>query len=87
MRFLFLQTPQPPTVSTVQLQYNEKETGGKPDRKPYPLTYGLRTLKIMPRNLNEIVVHESASGVSSLNTVQENWRLLNEQNRESAELG
>ncbi len=43
-----------------------KEKGGKPDRKPYPLSYGLRNLikttsslrllKIIPRNLNEIVL-------------------------------
>jgi hypothetical protein len=38
-------------VSTV------KEKGGKPDRKPYPLSYGLRNPyrnKSMPRNLKEI---------------------------------
>jgi hypothetical protein len=44
--------------------YTVKEKGGTPDRKPYPLTpmvkeirtdtSCLRTLKIMPRNLNEI---------------------------------
>jgi hypothetical protein len=47
--------------------YTVKEKGGKPDRKPYPLPYGLRihaetsslrTLKIMPKNLTEIVFHE-----------------------------
>jgi hypothetical protein len=41
-----------------------KEKGGKPGRKPYPLPYSLkintetsnlRTHKVMPRNLNEIV--------------------------------
>jgi hypothetical protein len=44
-----------------------KEKGGKPDRKPYPLPYGLRNpyrnlrsdnsrdYEIMPKNLNEIV--------------------------------
>jgi hypothetical protein len=42
-----------------------KEKGRKPDRKPYPLFYGLRNpykktsslrlLKIIPRNLNEIL--------------------------------
>ena len=38
-----------------------KEKEGKPDRKPYPLLYGLRNPyknlepEIMPRNLNEIV--------------------------------
>jgi hypothetical protein len=45
------------------LQYTVKEKGGKPDRKPHPLLYGignpyrnlsLRTLKVMPRNLKEI---------------------------------
>jgi hypothetical protein len=40
--------------------YIVKEKGGKPDRKPYPLLYGLRNpyrkLKSeMSRNLNEIV--------------------------------
>jgi hypothetical protein len=33
---------QPLIVSTVQLTYTIKEKGGKPDRKPYPLPYGLR---------------------------------------------
>jgi hypothetical protein len=33
---------QPLIVSTVQLLYAVKEKGGKPDRKPYPLPYGLR---------------------------------------------
>jgi hypothetical protein len=55
---------QPLPVSTIQLQYAIKEKGGKPDRKPYALPYGLRNpyrnpilrnLKITPRNLNEIV--------------------------------
>jgi hypothetical protein len=56
--FYFFKHTQPLTVSL-------KEKGGKPDRKPYPpLPYGLRNpyrnlksviLKIMPRNLNEIV--------------------------------
>ncbi len=32
----------PLSVSTVQLLYTVKEKGGKPDRKPYPLPYGLR---------------------------------------------
>jgi hypothetical protein len=30
------------TVSTVHLLYIVKEKGGKPDRKPYPLPFGLR---------------------------------------------
>jgi hypothetical protein len=36
--------------------YTVKEKGGKPNRKLNPLPFGLRlrTLKIMPRNLNEI---------------------------------
>jgi hypothetical protein len=55
-------------ISTVPLLYNVKEEGGKPDRKPYdppppfPMvseihteTSSLRTLKIMPGNLNEFV--------------------------------
>jgi hypothetical protein len=29
-------------MSTVQLLYTVKEKRGKPDRKPYPLSYGLR---------------------------------------------
>jgi hypothetical protein len=44
--------------------YTVKEKGGKPDRKPYPLPYGLRNPYInlksenshAPRNLNEIVL-------------------------------
>jgi len=58
---------QPLEISTVLLLYTVKEKGGKPYRKPYHLPCGgirnpyskeissLRTLKIMPRNLNEIV--------------------------------
>ncbi len=52
-------------MSTVKLLYTVKEKGGKPDRKPYPLPYGLsnpytetsslKTLKIKHRNLNKIV--------------------------------
>jgi hypothetical protein len=33
--------------------YTVKEKGGKPDRKPYPLPFGLRNPY---RNLNEIVL-------------------------------
>jgi hypothetical protein len=40
LRVLFLQKPL--TVSSVQLQYTVKEKEGKPDIKPYPLSYGLR---------------------------------------------
>jgi len=62
LRILFLQTHT--TVSTVHLPYTVKEKEGKPDRKPHPLSYGLRihtetsslrTLKIMHRNLNKSV--------------------------------
>jgi hypothetical protein len=42
LRFLLLQTHAILTVSTAQLLYTAKETGGKPDRKPYLLPYGLR---------------------------------------------
>jgi hypothetical protein len=42
LRFQFFKLTQPLTVSTVQLLYTVKEKGGKPERKPYPLPYGLR---------------------------------------------
>jgi hypothetical protein len=60
LRFLFLQSL---TVSKVHLLYTVNDKGEKPDRKSYTLPYDLRnpyqnlksvTLKIMPRNLNEI---------------------------------
>jgi hypothetical protein len=40
----FFKLAQPLTVSRVQCTVlcTLKETGGKPDRKPYPLSYGLR---------------------------------------------
>ncbi len=38
----FFKLTQPLTVSTGQLLYTVKEKGGQPDRKPYPLPYGLR---------------------------------------------
>jgi hypothetical protein len=31
-------------ISAVQLLHTVKEKGGNPDRKPYPLPYGLRNL-------------------------------------------
>jgi hypothetical protein len=37
----FFKITQPHIVSTVQLLYTVKEKGGKPDRKPHPLRYGL----------------------------------------------
>ncbi len=40
--FYFAKLTQPLTVFTVQLLYTSKEKGRKPDRKPYPLSYGLR---------------------------------------------
>jgi hypothetical protein len=40
--FDFFKLTQPLTVSPAQLLYTVKEKGGKPDRKPYPLPYGLR---------------------------------------------
>ncbi len=59
--FYFFKFTQPLTVSRV---HTVKEKRGKPDRKPYFLCYSLRKsilkpqvwdLKIMPRNLNELV--------------------------------
>jgi len=38
----FFKNTQPLTVSRVWLPYTVKEKGGKPERKPYPLPYGLR---------------------------------------------
>ncbi len=40
--FYFFKLPQPLTVATVQLLYTVEEKGGKPDRIPYPLPFGLR---------------------------------------------
>ncbi len=40
--FYFFKLTLPPTVFRVQLLYTVKEKGGKPDRNPYPLPYGLR---------------------------------------------
>jgi hypothetical protein len=42
MRFLFFKLTQALTVSRGLLLYTVKEKGGKPDRKPYPLLFGLR---------------------------------------------
>ncbi len=56
LRFLFLKFTQPLKVSRVPLLYTVKEKRGKPDRKTiFTKTSSLRTLKIMPRNLNEMV--------------------------------
>jgi hypothetical protein len=40
--FYFFKLTQPLAVSRIQLLYTVKEKGGKPDMKPYPLSYGLR---------------------------------------------
>jgi hypothetical protein len=62
--FYFYKLTRPLEVSRAQLLYTVKEKRGKPERKPYPLLYGLRhpnrnlkseNSEIMPRNLNEIV--------------------------------
>ncbi len=66
-------------ISTVQLLYTVKEKGGKPDRKPNPLPYGLRNpysnlrsenSQVMPRNLNEIVRDLSSHEIARLNRVE-----------------
>jgi hypothetical protein len=65
-RFVFLQNPATSYSFYIALLYivHVKEKGGKPERKQHPLPYGLKnpyripsliTLKIMPRNLKEIV--------------------------------
>ncbi len=41
LRFIFLQT-RTNSYGFLQLLYTEKEKGGKADRKPHPLPYGLR---------------------------------------------
>ncbi len=47
------------SLATVHCKGERRKPDRKPDRKPYPLpnteTPSLRTLKIMPRNLNKIV--------------------------------
>ncbi len=40
--FYFFKLKQPPTVSRVKYLYTVEEKGGKPERKPYPLSYGIR---------------------------------------------
>jgi hypothetical protein len=42
LRFLFLQTHATSYIFYSVLLYTVKKTGGKPDRKSYPLPYGLR---------------------------------------------
>jgi hypothetical protein len=43
--FCFFKLTQPLPVSSVQSLYTVKEKGGKYDRKPYPLPYGLRNIQ------------------------------------------
>jgi len=42
LRFIFLQTPVISYGFYSSVTVTAKEKGGKPDRKPYPLPYGLR---------------------------------------------
>jgi hypothetical protein len=66
--FYFFKFTQPLTISTVQVLNTLKEKWGKPDRKPYPLAYGLRnpcrTLKsensqhLCPETSTKFYVHE-----------------------------
>jgi hypothetical protein len=44
LRFLFLQTLATSYSFYSSVTYMVKEKGGKPDRKPYPLLYGLKNL-------------------------------------------
>jgi hypothetical protein len=59
LRFLFLQTHTTSYRFFWALMYTVIEKGGKPDRKSHPLPYDLRNpyrnLKIMPRNIKEII--------------------------------
>jgi hypothetical protein len=57
----FFKLTQPLTVSIIHLLYTVKEKGGKPDKKPYPLPYGLRNPyrnKLCPETLKKKYVHE-----------------------------
>jgi hypothetical protein len=67
LRFLFLQNHATSYSFYNALLYTVKETGGKPERKPLLIPYGLRnpsktsslrTFKIMPRTLKKLYVHE-----------------------------
>jgi hypothetical protein len=51
--FFFFKITQPLTVAT-------KEKGGKPDKKPYPLPYGLRihTERLCPETSMKLYVHQ-----------------------------
>jgi hypothetical protein len=72
LRFLFFKLTQPLTVSTIQL----KKKGGKPDRKPYPLSLWFKnpyrnltseTLKIMPQKpQRDCMFMNSASGLEPM---------------------
>jgi hypothetical protein len=54
LRFLFLQTHaiSYSFYSSVTVLYTVKEKGGKPDRKPYPLPFGLRNPHRNPKSEN-----------------------------------
>jgi hypothetical protein len=65
----FFKHTQPLTVSAAQLLYPVKEKGIKPDRKPYPLPYGLgnpyRNLK-SETSASELVLHSFHRGSTDL---------------------
>ncbi len=42
LRFYFIKLTQPLMISRIQLLYTVKESGGKPDRKPYPPSLWLK---------------------------------------------
>jgi hypothetical protein len=66
--FYFFKLMQPLTVSIDQLLYTVKEKGRKPDRKPYPLTFGLRNpyrnlkskelSRLCPKTSTKLYAHE-----------------------------
>jgi hypothetical protein len=68
LRFLFLQTHATSYSFCSPFLYTVKEKGGKPDRKPYPLPYGLRNpyrnrkvwelARLCPEALMKLYVHE-----------------------------
>jgi hypothetical protein len=57
LRFLFLQTHTTSYSFYSKLLYTVNEKGGKPERKPYPLPYGLRNPF---RNLNSDISQDFA---------------------------
>ncbi len=75
--FYFFKLSQPLTVSTVQLLYTVKEKGGKPDRKPYPLPYGLKNpyRNLKPENSQDYAQKP-----------QQNWTFMNSASLHTPEL-